>query len=69
MTSRADAALAADLGAHIVGLVVEYPVDVPWNLTRAEAGDILAGRPASSEICVVTGGPPAKVAALVRRLA
>ncbi len=33
--------MAADAGADCVGLVVEYPVAVPWNLSREEAAELM----------------------------
>lgn len=66
--------LCLDHHVDILGFVTEYPVDVPWNLQRSEASDLIsfarhmsADRP-SSEICIVTGGTPDKVVGLAREL-
>ncbi len=48
-------------GADIVGFVVEYPRPVPWNLSAAEAKELIAAIRKPTETCVVTGGPPAHV--------
>jgi phosphoribosylanthranilate isomerase len=65
-----DAALCLRLGADYLGFVAEYPVPVPWNLKRAEAEALLAAanRLAPGRTCVVTGGKPAAVVELARRL-
>ena len=95
-----DADLCQDLGVDMAGFVVEYPVEVPWNLTCARAEKLLEhvrdGRrshdcqdehctsygseqehghehdyshsSAVPALCVVTGGSPAHVLAVAKRL-
>lgn len=55
-------------GVEILGFVVEYPVDVPWNLTREEAKVLmkLVSKPHKS--CIVTGGKPEDIIDLAREL-
>lgn len=56
-------------GADGVGLVVEYPVPVPWNLSREQARDLLALVPPLTTRAVVTGGDATHVLAVARFLA
>ena len=55
-------------GADCLGFVVEYPLAVPWNLSRREARDLLALVPPMVSRAVVTGGPPQSVLDLARFL-
>ncbi|MCL6518890.1 MAG: phosphoribosylanthranilate isomerase [Armatimonadetes bacterium] len=48
--------ICVEAGADCVGFVVEYPVSVPWNLTRDEAADLLPLVPPFVTRAVVTGG-------------
>ena len=52
--------------ADIVGFVVEYPVDVPWNISRDQAKALIGQ--VKTKSCVVTGGAPEKVLDLARLL-
>ena len=52
----------------IIGFVVEYPVPVPWNLSREEAGEIIHAVKSPCQSCIVTGGEPAKIISLVKEL-
>lgn len=54
--------------ADILGFVVEYPENVPWNLSAARAKELLplVRKPCMS--CIVTGGSPEKVVSLAREL-
>ncbi len=54
------------LEADITGFVVEYPVDVPWNIDRQQA-KALIGK-VKTKSCVVTGGRPEKVLEIARFL-
>jgi phosphoribosylanthranilate isomerase len=58
--------LAADAGADAIGIVVEYPVDVPWNLTREEAPGLFDAVPPFVTGVMVTGGGAAHVLELAR---
>ncbi len=55
-------------GADAVGFVVEYPVPVPWNLTREEARDLLPVVLPFVSRAVVTGGPAEVVLAIAEFL-
>ena len=66
--------LCLDHHVDILGFVTEYPVDVPWNLQRGEAAELISFAreisvdSAPAEICIVTGGTPDKVIGLARSL-
>lgn len=64
----ADVRVCADAGVDIAGFVCEYPVDVPWNLTREQAAALLQKVPASMKRCVVTGGDFEKILSLAQAL-
>ncbi|NLX98408.1 MAG: phosphoribosylanthranilate isomerase [Rhodopirellula sp.] len=57
-----------EAGADCLGFVVEYPIDVPWNLGRAEAKSLLDRVPPLVSRAVVTGGSPQTVLAIARTL-
>jgi phosphoribosylanthranilate isomerase len=63
---RCDVELCEELNVDILGFVVEYPREVPWNLTRRQAKELISAtrRPA----CIVTGGMPENILSLVREL-
>ncbi len=54
------------LQTDITGFVVEYPVDVPWNISRQQAQVLI--RKVKTGSCVVTGGAPEKVLEIARFL-
>ena len=56
--------LCVESGADCVGFVVEYPVSVPWNLSREQARGLVSLVPPMVTRAVVTGGGPEKVLAL-----
>ncbi|HHW37527.1 MAG TPA: phosphoribosylanthranilate isomerase [Bacillales bacterium] len=60
-----DVSLCVQAGVHMIGFVVEYPISVPWNLTRDEARELIKRVPPFVSTCVVTGGPVAKVLEIV----
>jgi len=59
--------LCEKAGADTLGFVVDYPIPVPWNLTRERAKELISCV-TNSRTCVVTGGPPEKVLDLARYL-
>jgi len=63
---RQDVELCESLGIDLLGFVVEYPREVPWNLTREHAKELMgnAGHPT----CIVTGGSSEHIIALAREL-
>lgn len=54
--------------ADILGFVVDYPVNVPWNISSSMAKKLLCEVPVGCESCIVTGGSPEKVIALAEEL-
>jgi phosphoribosylanthranilate isomerase len=67
-TDPGQVALCAASGADCAGFVVEYPVSVPWNLSRQQAQALLPLVPPMMTRAVVTGGEPEKVVSLARFL-
>jgi phosphoribosylanthranilate isomerase len=64
----ADVRLCQQLGVDILGFVTEYPLPVPWNLSRQEALPLLQLVRPPCRSCLVTGGPPEKVIELATSL-
>lgn len=55
VTSLDEVAMCAAAGADALGFVVEYPADVPWNLTLGEARWLLAHVPDDVARVLVVG--------------
>nr|NLI49491.1 phosphoribosylanthranilate isomerase [Propionibacterium sp.] len=53
-----DVALCAASGADALGFVVDYPADVPWNLTLPQARALMALVPRDVERVAVVGEDP-----------
>lgn len=51
--------------ADAVGFVTEYPLDVPWNISREEARKLIKKTPPFVSTVVVTSGSAEKVAEIV----
>lgn len=66
MMDSSDVAACAALGIDAVGIVIEYPVPVPWNLSRHEGRELIAGVPHGVASVVVCSGPPDALADLAR---
>jgi len=60
-----DVNLCVQAGVHMLGFIVDYPIPVPWNLTRSEAKELIHQVPPFISTCVVTGGTVEKVLNLV----
>ena len=54
-------------GVHTLGFVVEFPVSVPWNLTRKRAKELIQAVPPFVNTCIVTGGAVEKVVSLAEK--
>ena len=67
-TDAEQVAWCAAAGADCVGFVVEYPVPVPWNLSREQARDLIALVPPLTIRAVVTGGDAERVLTIARYL-
>ncbi len=63
-----DVQLCMKLGVDILGFVTEYPMPVPWNLSRTEALPLLNIVQSPHGSCIVTGGAPEKVIELAADL-
>lgn len=56
ITCEEDIHVCVSCGVDAVGFVVEYPVEVPWNLSRAVAKELLSKVPPFVSRMVVVGG-------------
>ena len=56
LMSREDIHLCVKAGADAVGFVTEYPVPVPWNISRTKAGELIALTPPFVTTTAVVGG-------------
>lgn len=65
---REDVLCCGENGVDIAGFVTEYPVPVPWNISRKEAAWLMQHVPAEMTSCIVTGGSPEKILSLVLEL-
>jgi phosphoribosylanthranilate isomerase len=68
MMAREDIRLCVAAGAHALGFVVEYPIDVPWNLDRQTARDLIRSVPPFVARVVVVGDDPQTVISLTQLL-
>lgn len=59
-----DVAVCVEAGADALGFVVDYPADVPWNLSVAQAAALMARVPAGVERVAVVGDDPDQVLAI-----
>ena len=64
--SKQDVELCESLGVDVLGFVVEYPREVPWNLTRDRAKELIAV--AKRPTCMVTGGTTESIVSLAKEL-
>ena len=65
---REDVALCCRLGVDICGFVTEYPLDVPWNLTREQCAPLIRSVSPPARSCIVTGGDREKILSLALAL-
>ena len=61
-----DVLLCARHGANMLGFVVDYPRDVPWNLNVQDAIKLIHASPVQS--CVVMDGSAEKILGLAREM-
>lgn len=66
LMNREDVDLCVQAGVHAAGFVVEYPVAVPWNLTRSEARMLINAVPAHVNSSIVVGGSVSHIMAVAR---
>jgi len=55
-------------GADILGFVVDYPQETPWNVRAESAKELMKAVSEAAETCIVTGGAPAKVLNLALKI-
>lgn len=68
LKQKKDVEMCMDLGVDILGFVTEYPIPVPWNLSRTGALPLLRMVRSRHRSCIVTGGAPEKVIELASSL-
>jgi phosphoribosylanthranilate isomerase len=68
LMNASDVRLCAALGADILGFVTNYPVPVPWNLTKDQARELLSSVPREVKSCLVTGGKVEVILSLAAQL-
>ncbi len=56
LMNKEDIEKCVRLGVDRIGLVVEYPLQVPWNLCAETAAELRKSIPAGYQACMVTGG-------------
>lgn len=44
------------MGVDLCGFVTEYPVEVPWNVSREQCGELMRAAIPPVKSCIVTGG-------------
>jgi phosphoribosylanthranilate isomerase len=66
LTSEADVKMAVSAGADSLGFVTEYPVPVPWNISRARSAELVASAPPFVTTTAVVGGGVADMVAIAR---
>ena len=68
ITTVEDIRLCAAVGVDDLGFVVEYPIDVPWNLDREQAGKLIRSVPPSVSPVIVVGEDPRTIIELTQLL-
>lgn len=68
LTREEDIRLCVAAGVHALGFVVEYPVNVPWNLDRRTARALMRNVPPFVSRIIVVGDDPGTVVELVELL-
>jgi len=56
LTNIDDAMLCIEVGVDAVGFVTEYPIPVPWNLSRKKSKELISKIPPFISTTVVTSG-------------
>ena len=68
LSTETDVRLCVAAGAAALGFVVEYPVDVPWNLNRRSAAALMRVTPPFVSRVIVVGDDPDTVIGLTEEL-
>ena len=66
LMSEADVKMAVSAGADSLGFVTEYPVSVPWNISRARSAELVASAPPFVTTTAVVGGGVDDMVAIAR---
>jgi len=66
ITSLKDALLCIREGVDFLGFVTEYPISVPWNLSREKARDFIIRTKDKVSTVVVTSGDVSKILEIAR---
>mgnify|MGYP001495082282 CR=1 FL=1 len=61
MTREEDIRFCIEAGVHALGFVVEYPIEVPWNLDRMKARELMRHVPPFVSRVIVVGDDPGTV--------
>jgi len=68
ITTDVDIRLCVEAGVHALGFVVEYPIDVPWNLDRRTAAELMRSVPPFVFRVIVVGDDPNTIIELTEML-
>jgi phosphoribosylanthranilate isomerase len=68
ITTGEDIRLCVEAGVQALGFVVEYPIDVPWNLDRRTAGALMKRVPPFVSRVIVVGDDPGTIIELTELL-
>lgn len=68
ITTVEDILLCEDAGVEALGFVVEYPIDVPWNLDRQTAGELMRMTSPFVSRVIVVGDDPRTIIELTELL-
>ena len=63
-----DIRLCQQAGVNIIGLVTEYPLPVPWNISAERAAELMSLVQSPMQTCLVTGGTRSKILTLAESL-
>lgn len=65
LMNEEDIKTCVELGVDRIGMVAEYPVNVPWNLDRDKVFNLRQSIPSGHQACVVMGGEADKLKELI----
>ncbi len=68
LTHREDIRVCVEVGVQALGFVVEYPANVPWNVDRRVAGELMQTVPPFVARVIVVGDNPDTVVQLTEQL-
>lgn len=63
-----DVSMCCRMGVDLCGFVTEYPLAVPWNLTREQCAALMPFISPPTKSCIVTGGAREKIISLALAL-